>query len=114
MLQEKHYGGFSIRLSLKMGRNKWKDKRRERMLKMGRNKWKDKRRERMLSWQSGEYADECHNRWTNADMVWAYNYGLKHGLVKKYILPKEIKRPKATKAYRKAKAALKELRRYSP
>lgn len=55
---------------------------------MGRNKWKDNRRKKMLAWQSGEYADECHDRWTNADMVWAYDYGFKQGLVKKEILPK--------------------------
>ena len=69
------------------------------------------RRERMLAWQSGEYADECHERWSNRDMLWAYNYGFKHGLEKKQILPKEIKRPKATKAYRKVKEALSRLRK---
>ena len=77
---------------------------------MVRNKWKDGRRERLLSWINGEYADECHERWTNQDMLWAYNYGLKHGWERKEISPKEIKRPKATKAYRQAKEALKKLR----
>lgn len=60
---------------------------------MGRDKWKDGRRKKMLAWQGGEYADECHERWTNADMVWAYNYGFKHGLIKKEITLK-LKVPK--------------------
>ena len=77
---------------------------------MGRNEWKDDRRKRLLDWIMGEYADNCRDRWTNADMPWSYNYGFKRGLKKKEILPKIIKRPRATKSYRKAKEALRRLR----
>jgi len=66
----------------------------------------------LLEWVSGEYADECHDRWTNKDMLWAYNYGFKHGLEKKEILPKLIKKPKLTKSVLKGKKALARLRGY--
>lgn len=33
---------------------------------------------RLASWVRGEHCDGIRDRWTNADMLWAYKLGLKH------------------------------------
>lgn len=44
------------------------------------------RYQRMIDWIKGESPDGVRDRWTNADMFWAYKLGLKHAKKK----PKEL------------------------
>ena len=75
---------------------------------MARNEWKDKRRERLLDFIRGEHADNVRDRWTHADLLWAYNYGFKHGIEKRQFLPK--KWTKKSDAYKRGMEAIKRLR----